>query len=305
MINRELIRLKVVQLVYSQYKNPGRSLDKALEELALSLGKSYDLYRYLLLLIPEITDFARELYDAACSRISDIGGTDFPNPRFVANRLAAQLSANKSLNEFYDQKDIHHWDETEAEIRLLYKAITDSDLYRNYMLAEEDSYEADRSFWRQAYRKFICDNEDLDSYLEEWSLYWNDDKHVVDTFVLKTLGRFEEKNGAEQPLLPAYDKEEDFEFARNLFSEAILNRDYYENLIAANARNWEFERLGIMDVVIMVTALAEIKIFPEIKLGISINEYINIAKMYCPVKSAGFINGMLDNIANSMDIARK
>ena len=305
MINRELIRLKVVQLVYSQYKNPGRSLDKALEELALSLGKSYDLYRYLLLLIPEITDFARELYDSACSRIADMGGTDFPNPRFVANRLAAQLSANKSLNEFYDQKDIHHWDETEEEIRLLYKAITDSDLYRNYMLAEEDSYEADRSFWRQAYRKFICDNEDLDSYLEEWSLYWNDDKHVVDTFVLKTLGRFEEKNGAEQPLLPAYDKEEDFEFARNLFSEAILNRDYYENLIAANARNWEFERLGIMDVVIMVTALAEIKIFPEIKLGISINEYINIAKMYCPVKSAGFINGMLDNIANSMDIARK
>ena len=305
MINRELIRLKVVQLAYSQHKNPGRSLDKALEELALSLGKSYDLYRYLLLLIPEITDFARELYDSACSRISDMGGTDFPNPRFVANRLAAQLSANKSLNEFYDQKDIHHWDETEAEIRLLYKAITDSDLYRNYMLAEEDSYEADRSFWRQAYRKFICDNEDLDSYLEEWSLYWNDDKHVVDTFVLKTLGRFEEKNGAEQPLLPAYDKEEDFEFARNLFSEAILNRDYYENLIAANARNWEFERLGIMDVVIMVTALAEIKIFPEIKLGISINEYINIAKMYCPVKSAGFINGMLDNIANSMDIARK
>ena len=54
MINRDLIRIKVVQLVYSYYQNPDKSMASVEKELLFSLSKSYDMYRYLLMLIGKV-----------------------------------------------------------------------------------------------------------------------------------------------------------------------------------------------------------------------------------------------------------
>ena len=70
-------------------------------------------------------------------------------------------------------------------------------------------------------------------------MYWNDDKEIVDTFVLKTIKRFDEKNGAKQELLPEFKDEEDQDFARRLFRRTILNADYYRHLISENTKNWD------------------------------------------------------------------
>ena len=300
MINRELIRLKVVQLVYSNYKNPGKTLEKAVEELSFSLAQSYDLYHYLLLLIPEITDFGRELYESSYSRMKSLGESETPNPRFINNRFAAQLAANSQLNRFADKKGTHHWQEEEGELRALFKIISSSEIYADYMNSEEDSYEADKAFWKKVYKKYICENESIESCLEEWSIYWNDDKYIIDTFVLKTISHFKETNGADQPLLAAYDKAEDWEFAQNLFKSALLNKAEYEKLIAANTHNWTLERLPVIDVVIMVTALAEIINFPQIGLSITFNEYINLIKAYSTPQNASYVNGLLDNIVKKL-----
>ena len=100
--------------------------------------------------------------------------------------------------------------------------------------------------------------------LEDQSLYWNDDKEIVDTFVLKTIKRFEEKNGANQELLPEFKDDEDQEFARRLFRRTILNADYYRHLVSENTKNWDLDRIAFMDIIIMQTALAEILSFPNI-----------------------------------------
>ena len=300
MINRELIRLKVIQLVYANYKNPGKTLDKAVEELSFSLNQSYDLYHYLLLLIPSITDFARELYESSYNRMKSLGDNELPNPRFINNRLAAQLAANKQLNKFEDKKDSHHWEEAEGELRALYRIISSSEIYAEYMSEEEDNYQKDKTFWKKIYKKYICDNESLEGTMEDWSIYWNDDKAIIDTFVLKTLSRFDEANGADQPLLAAYEKEEDWEFAQKLFKNALMNRAEYEDLISSYTRNWSLERLPVIDVVIMVTALAEIINFPKIGLSITFNEYINLVKTYSTPKNASYINGLLDNITKQL-----
>ena len=84
--------------------------------------------------------------------------------------------------------------------------------------------------WRKLYKMFVFNNDSLDQVLEDQSLYWNDDKEIVDTFVLKTIKRFEEKQGANQPLLPEFKDDEDQEFARRLFRRTILNADYYQKL---------------------------------------------------------------------------
>ena len=154
--------------------------------------------------------------------------------------------------------------------------------------------------WRKLYKTIIFKSEELDQVLEDQSLYWNDDKEIVDTFVLKTIKRFEEKNGSKQELLPEFKDDEDQEFARRLFRRAILNADYYRQLISENTKNWELDRVAFMDVVIMQIALAEILSFPNIPVSVSLNEYVEIAKVYSTPRSGSFINGTLDGIVNML-----
>ena len=140
----------------------------------------------------------------------------------------------------------------------------------------------------------------MDEILEEQSLYWNDAKAIIDTFVLKTIKRFEPDNGAEQELLPEYRDDEDKEFARKLFRQAITNAEAYRNLMSGNTKKWDLERLAFMDILIMQVALAEILSFPTIPVSVSLNEYVEIAKVYSTPKSGSFINGMLDTIVNQL-----
>ena len=119
-------------------------------------------------------------------------------------------------------------------------------------------------------------------------------------FVLKTIKRFEESNGVKQELLPEYDNEEDKDFARRLFRATILNANDYQRLMSEASRNWDFNRLAYMDVVIMQIAIAEMLTFPSIPVNVTINEYVDLAKLYSTPKSAGYINGMLDAIARHL-----
>jgi N utilization substance protein B len=122
----------------------------------------------------------------------------------------------------------------------------------------------------------------------------------VDTFVVKTIKRFDEKNGAKQELLPEFKDEDDKEYARRLFRRTVLNADYYRHLIAENTKNWDLNRIAFMDVIIMQIALAEILSFPNIPISVSLNEYVEIAKLYSTHRSGGFINGTLDGIVNQL-----
>ena len=144
------------------------------------------------------------------------------------------------------------------------------------------------------------DNDDLEELLEDDSLYWNDDKEIVDTFVVKTIKRFEEKNGVKQPLLPEYDSEEDREFARKLFRASILKADEFQRYMNEASRNWDFSRLAYMDVVIMQIAIAEMMTFPNIPINVTINEFVDLAKLYSTPRSGSYINGMLDAIARNL-----
>ena len=299
MINRVLIRLKIVQIIYAYYQNGGKNLDTAEKELFFSLSKAYDLYNYLLLLMVEVTKQANKKLNAAKNKLIPTKEELFPNTKFVENRFIAQLEVNKQLLDFAgNQKKT--WENEADFVKSLCEQIMESDIYKEYMASETSSYEEDREVWRKIYKKIIFNNAELDQGLEDQSLYWNDDKEIVDTFVLKTIKRFEEKNGAKQELLPEFKDDEDQDFARRLFRRAILNSDYYRHLISENTKNWDLDRVAFMDVIIMQIALAEVLSFPNIPVSVSLNEYVEIAKLYSTPKSGGFINGTLDGIVNQL-----
>ena len=299
MINRVLIRLKIVQIIYAYYQNGGKNLDTAEKELFFSLSKAYDLYNYLLLLMVEVTKQANKKLNAAKNKLIPTKEELFPNTKFVENRFIAQLEVNKQLLDFAgNQKKT--WENEADFVKSLCEQIMESDIYKEYMASETSSYEEDREVWRKIYKKIIFNNAELDQVLEDQSLYWNDDKEIVDTFVLKTIKRFEEKNGAKQELLPEFKDDEDQDFARRLFRRAILNSDYYRHLISENTKNWDLDRVAFMYVIIMQIALAEVLSFPNIPVSVSLNEYVEIAKLYSTPKSGGFINGTLDGIVNQL-----
>ena len=296
--------MKVVQITYAYYQNGGKNIDTAEKELFFSLGKSYDLYHYLLMLMVEVNRIAERAVETAQNRYNRIHVGEKPSTKFVDNRFIRQLEVNKQLLEFRESQK-KNWANEEDFVRSLYKKVIETDYYQEYMASAESSYAEDRELWRKIYKNLICNNEDLDSLLEDMSLYWNDDKFIVDTFVLKTIKRFEEEKGADQELLPEFKDEEDRDFAHRLFRNTLLNADYYRKLISENTKNWEFNRIALMDLVIMQIALAEIVTFPNIPLSVSLNEYVDIAKIYSTPRSGAYVNGLLDVIAKRLIAEKK
>lgn len=295
MINRELIRIKVVQLTYAYYQNGNNNVETAEKELLFSLSKAFHLYNYLLALIVAVTKEARRIHEIELVRVHREGG-DEPSTRFINNRFALQLEDNIQLREFLEAQKMN-WDVDFDFVRELFHQIQQSSVYLEYLTSDVDSYEADKEVWRKLYKMFIQENDDIDAVLEGHSLYWNDDKETVDTFVIKTIKRFDPANGAEQALLPEYKDEEDRDFAIKLFRATIMNADTYQRYMADASLNWDFKRLAYMDIVLMQIALAEMMSFPGIPINVTINEYVDLAKLYSTPRSGGYINGMLDSIA--------
>ena len=298
MINRDIIRRKAVQLTYAYFQNGYHNIENAEKEFLFSLSKAYHLYNTLLLLVVAVTKMARKRYDVAAAR-ADREGQERPSDRFAFNKFATQLEENTMLRTFVEEQR-NVWDDKVEFVKNLFLRIEESEMYQEFMASDDDSYDAHRELWRKIYKYFVEDNEDLSALLEEESLYWNDDKEIVDSFVLKTIKRFDEKNGKNQELLPEYTDVEDREYARRLFRAAIMNSDQYQRYMTEVSRNWDFSRLAYMDVVIMQLAIAEMLTFPAIPVSVTLNEYVELAKEYSTGRSAGYINGMLDTIARHL-----
>lgn len=296
MINRELIRIKTIQVAYSYYQKGDNQLDLAEKELRKSLSKAYDLYNCLLQLMVEVHRIAERSYETALNRYHRVHEGVMPSAKFVDNLFINQLESNRQLRDFAEAQS--PWMDDEDFIRRLYNLVIESEAYQEYMKSPAPHvYDSDRELWRRLYKQVFMKCDELDSVLEEKDLFWNDDRFVIDTFVLKTINRFEQKNGSNQELLPEFRDEEDVDFAVRLLRASILGADNYRALINQFLRNWELNRVAFMDLLIMQTALAEIFTFAQIPITVTINEYVNIAKMYSTPQSGRYVNGMLDAMA--------
>ena len=299
MINRILIRIKVLQIVYSFYQNGNNDLKVAENELLFSLRKSYDLYHYFLLLIIEVTNLQKRTLDVKKNKYMPTYAELNPNTRLIDNRFAAQVAENAALQKYVAEQGLS-WANDEEFVKSVLDIILASDLYNEYLDNENDSYETDKEFWRCVFKKLICGNEVIEDFLEDKSIYWNDDIEIVETFTLKTIKKFEEKNGSKQELLPMFKDLEDHSFASKLFRQTLLKGAEYRERINNHMKNWETERIANMDLIIMQVALAEIMTFPSIPINVTLNEYIDTAKYYSTPKSGNFINGILDSIVSEL-----
>jgi N utilization substance protein B len=299
MISRRLLRIKALMALYAFNRREDNNLPQAESELMFSIGKTYDLYHLLLLLVVDIADIANEKIDQALQKRMPSPEDLNPRRRFVDNAVIAQLRINKALKDYLSSKKLS-WTNNPHIPRVLYNKMTAWGVYEEYMRSETHTYQTDKKFIIRMITELFILSEDLNSNLEEQSIYWNDDMEYITAMVEKTLKKFKSDSGENAALMPLYKNEEDAEFVKILFRKTILHDKKTSEFIDKNTTNWEVDRIALVDILVMQMAITEILEFPEIPVKVTLNEYIEIAKYYCTSKSSTFVNGILDNIVKEM-----
>lgn len=304
MISRRIIRIKVLQILYAFFTSPETSINNTEKELFFSLQKTYDLYHYLMALVIEIEKFAEERIDLGLKKHRPTSADLAPNTRFVKNQLIQQLKTNTSLAKYLEASKLS-WINEEELIRKLYTSLIDQDFYKEYMALEKVTYADDRKLVEDIFKYLILDNEEIESILEEQSIYWNDDLDFVVSMILKTFKKFKEFSDDNQALLPMYKDDEDRQFAKDLYRKVVLNHSDNVILIKQHTVNWDIERIAFIDNLILELALTEFLYFPSIPTKVTMNEYIELSKYYSTEKSRNFINGILDKALKDLKKASK
>ena len=285
--------------LYAFNRREDENLSRAETELMFSIEKTYDLYHYLLLLVLEVADIASEKIDQALQKRMPTENDLNPQKWLINNLVIAQLRKNLAFKSYINSKKLS-WANYSHIPRLLYNKMTAWDEYDEYMKLEEHNYTSDKKFIIKLITDLFSNSEDLQSNLEEQSIYWNDDMEYITAMLEKTLKKFKADSVEKTPLMALYKNAEDEEFVKILFRKAILHSKKCSELIDKNTTNWEVDRIALMDILVMQLAITEVLEFPEIPIKVTLNEYIEIAKYYCTSKSSIFVNGILDNIVKEI-----
>jgi N utilization substance protein B len=299
MISRRLLRIKALMALYAFNRRDDGDLAHAEKELLFSIGKSYELYHYILLLIVELADVTGEKIDLALRKKIPTPEDLNPNRRFADNMLIRQIRENTSLKKFVATSKIS-WANHPEIPRTLYNKMQKWEPFIEYMTAEKSSYNADKKIISKLVTEFFPVSEDLLSGFEEQSIFWNDDLDYVAAMIEKTFRKFRDERGFQGSLMPQYRNDDDEQYVIKLFRKVILRSKECSELIDRNTTNWEVERIALMDILVMQLAITEIIEFPEIPVKVTLNEYIEIAKYYCTSKSSTFVNGILDKVVREM-----
>lgn len=282
-----------------EYNDSQQSYADAQASLTASLEKAYELYHALLMLPVYITDIEADRLEAAKDKYCPSDDELNPNLRFVENGFVKAIRENADMQE-YLKKHPFSWEEDYFMLKNLLEKVKESQTYRDYMDGDTTSFEADCDFWRNILRTVVFPSDILAEALENRSVYWNDDLAIMGTFVLKSIKHFATAGNEEVKLLPIFKDEEDSRFGPELFLNSIKERDTYRGYVERfiNDSNWDPERLAFMDIVILITAISELLMFPSIPLAVTMNEYVEIANYYSTPRSGQFINGVLFSVSN-------
>jgi N utilization substance protein B len=299
MISRRLLRIKALMSLYAFNRRDDGDLDQAEKELMFSIGKSYDLYHYILMLILELADIAGERIDLGLRKKIPTHEDLNPNMRFAENQLIKQLAENADLKKYLASNKIS-WANNPDIPRTIFNKILKWEPYAEYMGAEKTTYATDKKFISRLVTEFFVASDDLISGFEEQSIFWNDDLEYVAAMIEKTFRKFKNEKNYQASLMPLYRNDDDEQYVRKLFRKTVLRTKECSELIDRNTTNWEVERIALMDILVMQLAITEIIEFTEIPVKVTLNEYIEIAKYYCTSKSSTFVNGILDKVVREM-----
>lgn len=296
MLNRRYLRIKVFQSLYAYWQSDSTSASRLEKELFQSIERTYDLFLQLLLVFGELRHIAELRIEERRNKRLPTPEDLNPNLRFLENPVLKAIASSDRLRIETEKRRISWVGNKELFTRLL-KEVEASELYRNYMADPLPNFKKDQAFLIDLFSDHIANHEALQDVFENRSIYWLEDLDLAATLVKRGIEQMRETDKGDLPM-PELQREpkEETDFVTILFRKAVEYDEEHEKAIAAKASNWESDRIALADMILMKMALTEVRVFDQIPVKVTLNEYIEIAKAYSTPKSKNFINGVLDKI---------
>ena len=295
MLNRRHLRIKGLQTIYAYHQAEVRDMRAFEKNLLSDIQKVQEYYVYLLLLIIELSHFEEE--DVKDRKVRHVPSKDDLNSKVILseNLFVQQLKENEQFNQLVKKYKLN-WDGETVLLRELFNKIKSAEEYKAYPSSDKN-YKSDQELILFIYKNIIFKFPLLEQHLEEKNINWSVDESVVEAMVLKTVKTFKEGPSNDNSLIPlTANWEDDRDFIVELFQKTVLNDEKYGEYIAEKTKNWDVERIAMVDTILMKMAITEMIHFPSIPVKVSMNEYIDISKEFSTPKSKVFINGILDKI---------
>ena len=303
MINRRHIRVKVMQSVYAILQSHNDDIIREEKFLKHSILKMFDLYVLNLQLIVEVQKLAAKKIALSKKKILATTSDLKPNTKFIDNKVIDTIAQSASIEGFIELNGLNNWEENNEYVKIIFEELLKSNLYKNYLASEENSFKLDKAFIVGFFKEIIAPNEKLAEYYEDTLISWVDDIPFVNTWLVKTLSK-QKANGL-FVLGSLYKDRDDEDFVSDLFRKTVLKQAEYEKDIAEKTPNWETDRIAEIDMILIKMSITEFINFPSIPTRVTINEYIEISKDYSTAKSSYFINGVLDKISKEFVVNKK
>ena len=299
MLNRRFLRVKALQEIYAYHQSESSNLPQAERHLLEGVEDLYKLFVYQLSFWVEVKKFADRRIEENKQKHFPTEEDLNPNMKFVNNRILNALDDNKHLMSLEEKYKINWADSREDFIRKLYVKLTETPEYQEYMSNGKDSFSDDKRFLDTVIDTYMPENGLLFDYYSDRDLSFNSDYQLAIYLLWKFVDDLSASFDASTKLPPIYKAEEDDkEFVVKLFEKTILHSGEYRELVSANISNWDYDRLALMDKILIFMALTEFCEFHSIPVKVTINEYIEISKFYSTPESRRFVNGMLDKLAS-------
>ncbi|MDT8392313.1 MAG: transcription antitermination factor NusB [Bacteroidales bacterium] len=299
MLSRRHLRIKVLQAVYAFVQSGSTDLAKGEKQLLSSIEKISELIIYQLSFLIEMRDFAHNRIEESKKKFFPSDEDLNPNMRFVENKVLMKIEENRDYKRNRDRLRIN-WGEEREMIRKGYIMLRESKFFEKYMHKGENGFEEDRDLLIKLVKKVLADFELLEYFYESKSVFWAFDSYFTGNQMLikylKSIDAGDDELRKIPPVIKNNEGDEDRAFMIRLFHKTILSSEKFGSLIEEKARNWELDRIALMDTILIKMALAELLEFPSIPVKVTLNEYIDISKYYSSAKSKVFINGILDKL---------
>ncbi len=309
MLSRHFLRSKVLQAVYAASLNEQYDVVLAEKNFGNTIRRFNDLGIMQLAVLLKFREVAEQIIDSSMQKFMPTEAERNPNRKLLNNRFLVAMNDNFELKVHLKNVPVS-WFEFSDALRALFVSFRSTSLYTEYLDSESIDFEQEKQFVLQLF-KYIMNDTALRSCICEHSMLWDDDFDQIAQYnymMLKAIKEDQFDEGMSWMLM--YDTREekdvdDFDFARNLLIHTIRNRKENDELIKSHLHNWDFERVALMDVLIINMAICEFVEFPSIPERVTVDEYIELSKEFSTDKSKLFVNGILDRILLALRSAGK
>ena len=299
MLNRRQLRLKVMEVVYAYEKSIEKNIDFQLNYFLNSNKKFYHLYITILSIFRSIYVHSIQCNDQNSKKFLK-DETNLFYLKFSKNTFLKKLSFDKVLENKIVEFKIDIFEKHPEYLISLWKKIEESKLFSDYINNKDHSFEKDKFFTVNLFKKIIALDDKLYEFFEDTEISWINDLPLVNSLVLNTFKKIQKRSRKSPLSIKLYKNDEDAEFGVKLIKDIIFNNDMLMVEIDKATSNWDNERIAQIDLILLKMCLTEFLFFNSIPVKVSINEYLELAKEYSSPKSNIFINGIMDTISKQL-----